>query len=580
MISTPAWAFENPAPDPFGKGQAMVDFINRLPHPKAWDGKFSLDFWEPVTRWIYGPCHPNGQRIAKTVIANIPRGNRKSTWESALILGHLIGPERVPGGQVVSAGPDRKVSRIPFQEIVDILSMMNTKGVLDIQDYRSKIVCPKLRTTYEALSADSGSQHGRTISLAAIEELHAWPKRDLFDVVRTSLSKTPNTLMLVVTTAGRGHENVAWEMVDYGRRVARGEIDDPTTLYFGWEATEDEDINDSAVAYAVNPGMAYGFPDAEAIARLVRECEHLPAQRANVKQLHFNIWQDASADPFVSMVLYDRGADPVDVEALKGEPCWVAVDLGLTQDLAAVVTAWRDGEDGYQVACRCFCSEEGLRARADRDRAPYPLWRDQGHLIVTPGAVTDYSAIGAYLRELCRDYDVKELAFDPAFAQGVAGPLLGDGLPVVHFRQGWATMAPAIKELERAIVGGKLRHGGHPILRHHFDCVAVEVDKAGNKSFHKGRSRDRIDAAVACAMAVARAAASEGPVSIYDRPELWGESETGQSGQSEKPPIGGVSADGFDWSILKDPRHPRFSEERDRYNAMLAARDDEFEDAW
>ena len=83
-------------------------------------------------------------------------------------------------------------------------------------------------------------------------------------------------------------------------------------------------------------------------------------------------------------------------------------------------------------------------------------------------------------------------------------------------RQGWVTMAPAIKELERAIVGRRFRHGGHPVLRWNFENIAVQTDKAGNKSFHKGKSKDRIDGAQAAAMAVARAAAGESNRSMYD----------------------------------------------------------------
>ena len=86
-------------------------------------------------------------------------------------------------------------------------------------------------------------------------------------------------------------------------------------------------------------------------------------------------------------------------------------------------------------------------------------------------------------------------------------------------RQGWVTMAPAIKELERAIIGRRFRHGGNPVLRWNFDNIAVETDKAGNKSFHKGRSKDRIDGAVAAAMAVGRAAAGADNHSVYDSAE-------------------------------------------------------------
>lgn len=91
-------------------------------------------------------------------------------------------------------------------------------------------------------------------------------------------------------------------------------------------------------------------------------------------------------------------------------------------------------------------------------------------------------------------------------------------------------MAPAIAELERAILGRQFKHGGHPILRWHFDNISVVVDKSDNKSFHKGKSKDRIDGAVAAAMAVARCAAGESNVSSYattDEREVieWGQSD-------------------------------------------------------
>ena len=93
------------------------------------------------------------------------------------------------------------------------------------------------------------------------------------------------------------------------------------------------------------------------------------------------------------------------------------------------------------------------------------------------------------------------------------------GDTAVEMRQGWVTMAPAVKELERAIVGRNFRHGGHPVLRWNFENIAVETDKAGNRMFHKGKSRDRIDGAVAAAMAVARAATGAGGT-VYDAPDF------------------------------------------------------------
>jgi phage terminase large subunit-like protein len=193
--------------------------------------------------------------------------------------------------------------------------------------------------------------------------------------------------------------------------------------------------------------------------------------------------------------------------------------MGLTTDLTAVVAAWRDGDDGYAVVPWFFCPADNLRGRADRDHVPYPAWADHGFIIPTPGNVTDYRAVEQHIRWLCSEFAVQEIAFDPAYAQAVMAPLQEDGLPVATMRQGWLTMAPAIKELERAIVGRKLRHGGHPVLRWNFENIAVETDRAGNRLFTKSKSRDRIDGAIACAMAVARASTGDSGVSIYDNAE-------------------------------------------------------------
>lgn len=60
-----------------------------------------------------------------------------------------------------------------------------------------------------------------------------------------------------------------------------------------------------------------------------------------------------------------------------------------------------------------------------------------------------------------------------------------------------------------AIVGRRLTHGGHEVLRWNVSNTAVETDKEGNKSFHEGKSPDRIDGAQGTAMAVGRASSSE-----------------------------------------------------------------------
>jgi hypothetical protein len=121
------------------------------------------------------------------------------------------------------------------------------------------------------------------------------------------------------------------------------------------------------------------------------------------------------------------------------------------------------------------------------------------------------------IRDIYDTHDVREIAFDVAYAQGVMAPLVETGFPVMTMRQGWVTQSPALNELERAIVGRKFQHGGHPVLRWCFSNIAIHTDSAGNRVMHKGKSTDRIDGAVATWMALSRCATGEDQRSFYSQ---------------------------------------------------------------
>lgn len=521
----PSWIDDgSEIPDPFGYGERAVTFLRNLKHPKstARGRAFRLDPWmERIIRKIYGPRHEDGTRIVKTVFAMIPRGNRKTTLGAALTLLHSIGPEKTPGGQIVCAAADQKQARIAFEEAVNVIREdRRLVKLVDIADYRNRFKDIRTGSLVEAISADAKTQHGRTPTFTLMDELHAWPKRDLWEALKTGLLKTPGALNVIITTAGRGQDNIAHEQYAYARKVALGEIDDPATLPILFEAPADCDWRDEEIWHRVNPGLRYGYPDLASMRQYAREGENRPGDRESFRQLNLNIWLDHSTDPFVDMATYDQGSDAIDLEALTGAPCWVGVDMSATTDLTAVVAAFRDGAGGYVVLPHFFCPAENLRARGERDGVPYPQWAKEGFITATPGNAIDYAAVTQHIRDLCQRFDVRELAFDVAYAQPVMGPLLEEGYPVVTMRQGWVTQSPALNELERAIVSGGFQHGGHPVLRWCFANVAIHKDSAGNRTMHKGKSTDRIDGAVATWMAVSRAATGDDQRSLYDNPAI------------------------------------------------------------
>lgn len=516
----PDWIYDgSPIPDPLGFGERAVRFLRALKHPKS-GRPFQLDPWqERIVRRIYGPRHDDGSRVVRTVVLLLPRGNRKTSLSAALALLHTIGPERVHGGEVITAASDRKQARIAYEEARGlVLAHRKIAPKVRPLDYKNRIAYPTAGSFLEAISADAGTQHGRTPVFVLADELHAWKKRDLWDVLRSGLVKTPGSLLVIATTAGRGSENIAHEIVEDARKVARGEVDDPSILPVLFEAQKNDDWTDEALWRRVNPGLAHGYPDIEGLRQLAREGERRIGDREAFRQLNLNVWLDQSTEPIFDIAVYDEGKAAVDLDDLEmvQEPCWLGVDLSKNEDLTAVVACWRDGEDGFQVWPWFFCPEDALRQRGDKHGVDYVVWAEGEFIIPTPGNVVDLRSVEAHIRELCARFNVQEIAFDPTYGRTMIADLSEDGFPAVEMRQGWVTMAPAAKELERAVVGRRFRHGGHPVLRWNFENVQMHVDLAGNRTMHKGKSGNKIDGAVATAMAVARCAAGDSNRSSYD----------------------------------------------------------------
>ncbi|WP_234680794.1 terminase large subunit [Bradyrhizobium monzae] len=524
----PHWIFDDsPIPDPFGYGERAVEFLRRLKHPKSTlpRKQFQLDPWqERIVRAIYGPRDDAGNRIISRVVILIAKGNRKTSLSAALALLHTIGPERVAGGEVIFAASDRKQAGIAFKEARGIIKadpkhLVPATKIYDAFNSAKKISYPDDSTELEVISSDAPSQDGRTPSFVLADEIHVWRGTALWTVLANGLDKIDNSLLVVATTAGRGQDNIAYEVIERARKIARGDIVDPTWLPVLLESPSDVDYTSEEAWRRVNPGSVHGYPSIAGFRRHVATAKDSPTERNSLLQYKLNVWLDHSTSPFVDMATYDKGAHPIDYEALRGAPCWVGVDMSKTTDLSSVVACFKDGET-YTVLSHFFCPEADIRKRGDLDGVDYVTWAKQGFITATPGNVIDNAAVADYIRSLAERFQVQEIGFDVAYAQAVIAPLTQEGFPVVTIPQYWKFQSPALNTLEAAIISGKFQHGGHPVLRWNFANVAIRTDANDNRTIHKDKSTDRVDGVAATWMAVSRAAAGDTNLSLYSNPAV------------------------------------------------------------
>lgn len=155
--------------------------------------------------------------------------------------------------------------------------------------------------------------------------------------------------------------------------------------------------------------------------------------------------------------------------------------------------------------------------RSHNDHVPYDVWVRAGYITATPGNVIDYEYILAQVDEDMQAYDIPEIAFDRWGASRIQTQLaeLGDENFLIQFGQGFASMSPPMKELERLIAGHRLAHGNNPVLNWMADNLVARTDPAGNIKPDKEKSLEKIDGMVALIMGLDRATRHAAADSVY-----------------------------------------------------------------
>jgi phage terminase large subunit-like protein len=243
----------------------------------------------------------------------------------------------------------------------------------------------------------------------------------------------------------------------------------------------------------------------------------LPSLESTVRVFYLNQRVRAEA-PFLSPGVYERNAGPVDVGlfADRRRQVFGGLDLSARTDLTAAVFAVEDDSGDVHLMPIAWTPEDSLVERGLRDRAPYDAWVAQEFLKATPGQTVDYDFVAAALAEAAAPMWLVRLAYDrwriDILRQALAR--IGVYLPLEPMGQGFKDMSPAIEAFEAMALAGKLRHGGHPVMRWCFANAVVARDPAGGRKLDKSKAYGRIDIAQAAVMAVGAMKCAAAPVEI------------------------------------------------------------------
>ncbi|GAB7128046.1 terminase large subunit [Silvimonas sp. JCM 19000] len=476
-------------------------------HSKGeWAGKpVDLADWQAF--WLaveFGWYHTTGKRRYRTWYEEVARKNGKSTKLAGLGI-YLFAADREPGAEVYTAATKLEQAKITHNEAQMMVGQSPALRQL-VTAQHEKLFIPGTSNKYVPLGADAKTSDGLNVHAAIIDELHAHPSRDLWDVIDTGRGARRNSIMHAITTAGFNQEgSICLEQRQYLVSVLEGTLEDDSFGGVVYTLDPEDDWHDESVWCKANPNLGVSvFLDE--LRSQARKAAGVPAALFNFLTKRLNIWTQ-QVDAWLSLDDWDKGGEVFDHSLLLDRPCFGGLDLASTTDLTAWILVFPPcpHDAHWRVLPRFFVPEDNMPLRERKDRVPYQLWTQQGHIIATPGNVVDQEMIRQQILVDADVYDVRDVAFDEWNSAKLATELGEAGILMVKIRQNFEGLTAATKHLEGLVLAGRLMHGGNPVLRWNAGNVVLLRDTNDNYRPNKKKSRDRIDGIVALCMALNRA---------------------------------------------------------------------------
>lgn len=426
-----------------------------------------------------------GGLVAQTAILGLPRKNGKSALSSAAIGLYSLFAEGIGGGEVIAVAAEKEQARIVFGEAKRMVEESELSTMAEV--FKDSIYVPSTNSVFKVVSAEAYSKEGLNPSRVIMDELHAHKSRELFDVFSLAMGNRGKIGQLVaITTAGvksdsTGNDSVAYQLYQYGKKVAQGEVEDPNFFMAWWEAPPEGDHRDPEMWKIANPG----FGDIVSEDDFVSAVKRTPEAEFRTKRL--NQWVN-SKNTWLPAGTWDELKE--DFEITPDDEYVLGFDGSWNNDSTSIVAVIMPRFEGDVY--------RALRAAS---------W-EKDFAVDDDSWIVDKNEVTAFVQDWFDKYPkCREMACDPSYWEDQMWLWQDYGLPVVEYRNSVNRTVPATSKLYEAIMNKHLVHNGDPALSRHMDNCILKVDSGRGARITKDyrNPKLKVDNAIALMMAYDRA---------------------------------------------------------------------------
>lgn len=532
------YAFNPQLTDSDGKLYRPVERICRfaqlMPHIKGqWAGRrerIKLEAWEvfilaSIFGWI--EIATNNRRFRDADLF-VPRKNAKSTL-AAVVGNYMFAADGEFGAEVYSGAtsedqalevftPARLMARATPEFQARYGVTVNVSN-LSIRDTNSR---------FEPVIGNPGD--GASPSCAIVDEYHEHKTPALFDTMKTGMGARAQPLMLVITTAGTDVASPCYQHQVELQKILERVVENERRFGIIFTIDESDDWTSEEALRKANPNFGISI-DADFLREQQRIATENPRKQNVFKTKHLDIWV-AAASPWLNLHNLQRCGDAsLAPEQFRGEECTDGLDLASKQDIASYVKLFThevDGETHYTAFSRNYVPQAAIEKP---ENAHYQGWVHQGHLIVTPGNMIAMRRIEEDVVADSEVHVVREVAMDAWGGREMAPSLQEQGFTVVDIPMHTRHLSEPMKLIAALVDSGRFHHDGNPAFVWMLSNVEVFQDRNDNIFPRKQRPENKIDAAVALIVAMARAMVNEARGVSF-----WETAALGARASEEHPP--------------------------------------------
>lgn len=507
---------------------------------------------------LFGWKRQDGTRRYRRAYIEQGKGNGKSPMAGGIGLFGMLGDGEA-GSQVYAAAAKREQAGILFADAVKMVRA--SPALLKRIEFSGGVgrefnmAHHKSGSFFRPVSRDTGkSGSGPRPYFVLADEVHELPDGKILEMLERGFKFRRQPLLFMITNSGSDRNSICWAEHEWAVKVAAGNIDavtdptyrgeplDDTTFSYVCALDEGDDpLSDPSCWAKANPLLGVTITE-EYLAGVVAQAKNIPAKQNGILRLHFCVWTDAESAWMSREAIEPLLAD-FDPAEHKGASVFAGLDLSQNRDITAAGFVVKSGEvevagvdkEGKPVRLvkptfdawiEAWTPGDTMAARADRDKIPYVVWADQGHIHAPDGENISYRHVAQTLAEYDQNYDVRMVAYDRyafrRFEEDAAE--LGLSLNFVEHPQGGTRKAKPTQEmidaakrekkeaeglwfpgslrmLEDAILEGRIRFKRNPVLISAIASAVTESDKWDNRWLAKQKSINKIDAIVALTMA-------------------------------------------------------------------------------